>query len=124
MPAGIPESKGNEMKLQCLPLLTCMLMSLPAHMVAQSGGDPEAGRAVYQKSCRPCHGATGQGNPAMVKGSKCALEDLSSKEVQSRTDEQLAKDIAGGTGQKKPIKPLPEKQMKDVIAFVRTMARK
>jgi hypothetical protein len=48
---------------------------------------------------------------------------LSSKEVQSRTDEQLAKDIAGGTGQKKAIKPLSEKQMKDVIAFVRAMAK-
>ena len=112
------------MKLSLPPLLTCILMSLPAHMVAKSGGDPEAGRAVYEKSCRTCHGATGQGNPAMVKASKGALQDLSSKEVQSRTDEQLAKDIAGGTGQKKAIKPLPEKQMKDVIAFVRTMAKK
>lgn len=111
------------MKLYCL-LLTGIVASLPAHLVAKSGGDPEVGRVVYEKSCRTCHGATGRGNPAMVKASKGALQDLSSKEVQSRTDEQLAKDIAGGTGQKKPIKPLPEGQMKDVIAFVRTMAKK
>jgi mono/diheme cytochrome c family protein len=112
------------MNRQCLLLLTCLWIFLPAHMVAESGGDPEAGRGVYQKSCRACHGATGQGNPVMVKASKGALQDLSSKEVQSRTDEQLAQDIAGGTGQKKPIKPLAEKHMKDVIAFVRTMAKK
>jgi mono/diheme cytochrome c family protein len=99
-------------------------MSLPAHMVSKSGGDPEAGRAIYEKSCKTCHGPTGQGNPAMVKASKGALEDLSSKEVQNRTDDQLARDIAGGTGQKKKIKPLQEKQMKDVIAFVRTMVKK
>jgi mono/diheme cytochrome c family protein len=93
-------------------------------MVAKFGADAEAGRAVYEKSCKSCHGATGRGNPAMVKASKGAMQDLSSEEVQSRTDEQMAKDIAGGTGQKKPIKPLSEKQMKDVIAFVRAMAKK
>lgn len=112
------------MNRQCLPFLTCMFLSLPAQMVAMSGGDPAAGRAVYEKSCRTCHGAAGQGNPAMVKASKGAMQDLSSKEVQSRTDEQLARDIAGGTGQKKAIKPLPEKDMKDVVAFVRTLAKK
>jgi len=110
------------MRLLC-PLLTCVLASSSAHLLAKSGGDPEAGRTVYEKSCKSCHGATGQGNPAMVKASKGALQDLSSKEVQSRTDVQLAKDIAGGTGQKKPLKPLSEKQMKDVIAFVRGMAK-
>jgi len=98
-------------------------MSLPAQMIARSGGDAEAGSVVYEKSRRTCHGATGQGNPAMVKASKGALRDLSSKDVQSRTDEQLAKDLAGGLGRKKPLKPLPKKQMKDVIAFVRTMAK-
>ena len=51
----------------------------------------------------------------MVKASEGALQDLSSKEVQSRTDELLAKDIAGGTAQKKTIKPLQERQMKDAI---------
>jgi len=104
-------------------LLTCALTTFPAQMLAKSDGDTESGRLVYEKTCRTCHGATGQGNPAMVKASKGAMQDLSSKEVQSRTDEQLAKDIAGGTGQKKAIKPLSEKQMKDVIAFVRAMAK-
>ena len=112
------------MNINCLSLLTCVLMSLPVQMVAKSGGDAEAGRVVYEKSCRMCHGATGQGNPAMVKASKGELQDLSSKEVQSRTDKQLAKDIAGGTPQKKAIKPLPEKQMNDVLAFVRSMGKR
>ena len=112
------------MKLRCLQMLTCALIALPAYPAAKSDGDPVAGRALYEKSCRMCHGATGQGNPGMVKSSKGAMEDLSSKEVQSRSDEQLAKDIAGGTAQKKPIKPLAEQQMKDVLAFVRTLAKK
>ena len=77
-----------------------------------------------RRAAGACHGATGQGNPAIVRASKGAMQHLASKEVQDRTDERLAKDIAGGTGQKKPIKPLTEKQMKDAIAFVRTMAKK
>lgn len=107
-----------------LPLLIGGLLVAPANLTAKSSGDTEAGRAVYEKACKSCHGATGQGSPAMIKASKGALQDLSSKEVQGRTDEQLRKDVAGGTGQKKPIKPLTEKQFQDVIAFVRTMAKK
>lgn len=112
------------MKGQSLSILTCLFLALPVYTTAKSAGDPERGRAVYEKSCRSCHGATGQGNPAMAKASKGAMQDLTSKDVQDRTDERLAKDIAGGTGQKKPIKPLTEKQIKDVIAFLRTMAKK
>ena len=110
------------MNRKCFSLLTCVFLLFSSHLVAKSSGDPQAGQAVYQKSCRACHGVTGEGNPAMVKASKGALQSLSSKEVQARTDEQLAKDIAGGTGAKKAIKPLSEKQMSDVIAFIRTLA--
>jgi hypothetical protein len=59
----------------------------------------------------------------MVKASKDTLRDLSSKEVQSRTDEQVRKDIAGGTGQKKPIKPLPEQQMRNVMFVGKALLR-
>ena len=110
------------MRIQSLALMSCVLVSLPSHAVEKSGGDPEVGKAIYQTRCKACHGPTGQGNPAMVEASKGAMQDLASKEVQGRSDERLAKDITGGTEQKKPIKPLTEKQMKDVIAFVRTMA--
>ena len=107
-----------------LPVLIGALLFAPAGIAAVAAGDAEAGRVVYEKTCKMCHGATGQGNPAMVKSSKGALEDLSSKEVQGRTDEQLKKGIAGGTAAKKAIKPLTDKQMQDVLAFVRTLAKK
>jgi mono/diheme cytochrome c family protein len=112
------------MKRQCLPLPTCMSLSAPAHMAAKCGGDLGAGRAVCRESCKTCHGAAGRGNPAIMKASRGAPRDLSSKEVQGRTGERLAKDVAGGAGRKKPIKPLPEKQMKDVVPFEPTMAGK
>ena len=112
------------MKRLCLPFLICVLMSVPVSMGAKGGGDVAAGGAIYQKTCKACHGPTGQGNPAMVKASKGAMQDLTSPEVQGRTDEQLAKDIAGGTPAKKAIKPLSEKEMKDAIAYVRSLAKK
>lgn len=113
------------MKRLCLPFLICGLMSVPVLMGAKADGDAAAGAAIYQKSCKTCHGPTGAGNPAMVKASKGAMQDLASPEVQGRTDAQLAKDIAGGTATKKALKPaLSDKEMKDAIAYVRSLAKK
>jgi len=108
----------------CRRLLTRVLGSMPAHIAAKFGGDAETASVVNGKRSSAFHCATRQGNPAIVKALYGALRGLFSKEVQSRTDEQLAKDIAGGTAQKKAIKPLQEYQMKDVIAFALTMAKK
>lgn len=102
-------------------LSACILLASP---VLANAADVAAGQAIFAKTCKVCHGATGQGNPAMVKSSKGAMQDLTSKEVQSRTDPQLSKDIAGGTETKKAIKPLSDQQMQDVIAYLRTLAAK
>ena len=45
------------MNINCPLLVTCALLSLPVQMAAKSGGDAQAGRVIYEKSCRVCHGA-------------------------------------------------------------------
>lgn len=114
------------MSFSAILLSAAVLFATPAALRAKSdkAGDPEAGKAIFEKTCKMCHGMDGKGNPAMVKASKGAMQDLGSKEVQARTDEQLERDVAGGTPTKKAIKPLTEQQMKDVVAFVRTLAKR
>ena len=84
-------------------------------------GSPTAGKEVYDKSCKMCHGAEGQGNPAIAKMMKVELRHLGSKEVQAKTDEELKKIITQGSGKMKPITSLSPKQVEDVVAYVRSL---
>jgi mono/diheme cytochrome c family protein len=83
--------------------------------------DAAAGKAVYDKSCKMCHGAEGQGNPGMAKMLKVTFRPLGSKEVQASKDEDLKKVVTQGTGKMKPVAGLNDKQVADVIAHIRTL---
>ena len=80
-----------------------------------------AGQEVYDKSCKSCHGAQGQGNPAIAKVMKVTLRPLGSKEVQAKSDADLKNTVSKGLGKMKPMAALSAKQVDDVVAFVRTL---
>ena len=96
-------------------------VALPARV---SAADAQAGQSVFNKSCKTCHGPNGQGNPAIAKALQVAIPNLGSAEVQSRSDDALRKDIVEGKGKMKPVKTIAGGEVKDVIAFVRTLAKK
>ena len=104
------------MKMQ---ILSCTLL-LAISMVPAIAG-PSEGKEVYDKSCKPCHGANGQGNPGMAKMLKVEMKPLGSKEVQAKSDADLKKVITQGSGKMKPVASVAGKQVDDVIAFVRTL---
>jgi mono/diheme cytochrome c family protein len=78
------------------------------------------GKAVYDAHCKNCHGADGAGNPAIAKMLKVTLKPLSSKDVQSKSDADLKKDIATGTGKMKPVK-LSDADATAVVGYLRTL---
>jgi cytochrome c553 len=51
--------------------------------------DATAGKAVYDKSCKSCHGPDGAGNPAIAKMFKVDMRDLKSADVQAMSDDDL-----------------------------------
>ena len=79
------------------------------------------GKEIYDKACKGCHGATGQGNPGLAKMMKVEMKALGSKEVQAKSDADLKKIITQGTGKMKPVASVTGKQVDDVVAFVRTL---
>jgi len=91
--------------------------------ILSAAGDAAKGKAIFAKSCRSCHGAEGQGNPAIAKALKTTIRNLGSKEVQAKSDAELRKDMLGGTAKKKPVKGVTEADTEDVVAFVRTLAK-
>ena len=87
-------------------------------------GNPQAGKTVFEASCKMCHGAQGQGNPAIARALKVAIPDLGSPEIQSKADEELIKGILQGKNKIKPVKGVSDSDTRNVVAFVRTLAKK
>ena len=85
--------------------------------------DASAGKALYTKKCKTCHGAEGQGNPGMAKVLKVEIKHLGSKDVQAKSDDELKKNITEGVGKMKPVKGLSTADVDDVVAFVRTLSQ-
>ncbi|HEY3132846.1 MAG TPA: cytochrome c [Acidobacteriota bacterium] len=92
-------------------------------LTVQAGGDAKAGKTVYEKKCKICHGATGEGNPAMAKVMKVEIKNLGTKEIQDKKDEEWKKAITDGTGKMKPIKELSPTEIANVIAYSRTLKK-
>jgi mono/diheme cytochrome c family protein len=88
---------------------------------AAVGQDAAKGEKLYATKCKACHGATGQGNPAIAKSQGVTFRDLKSPEVQKQSDAELKKLALGGHGKKKPVKTVTPEQLSDIIAFMRTM---
>jgi mono/diheme cytochrome c family protein len=102
-------------------LIATMLVVLSAG--AGSAADAKAGKIVYDKSCKSCHGADGTPNPAIEKMLKVQMWDLKSKEVQSRSDADLRKADVEGEGKMKPVSGITGAAVDDLLAYVRSLGK-
>ena len=89
--------------------------------LAASADSP--GEALYrEKACTTCHGADGAGKTPVGKSLK--VRDLRSDEVQKQSDDALAAVIADGKGKMPAYKSsLDAAQIKDVVAYIRSLAK-
>src|SRR5436305_6363771 len=93
-------------------LMTLMLTASTGLAVA--AGDSAAGKAVYDKACKTCHGATGVANPAIDKMIKLDMKDLGSPEIHKTSDADLKTVITDGKGKMKPVKTVTGKDLDNV----------
>src|SRR4051794_4664864 len=87
--------------------------------LALAAGDAAAGKAVYDKACKTCHGATGVANPAIAKMMKVDIKDLGSPEIQKMSDADIKTTVSDGKGKMKPVKVVTGKDLDNVVAYVR-----
>ena len=97
-------------------LAVAVLFCIPA-----AAQDAAKGEKLYATKCRACHGAQGQGNPAIAKAQGVTFRDLKSPEVQKQSDAELKKLAMGGHGKKKPLKTVTPAELDDIIAHLRKM---
>jgi mono/diheme cytochrome c family protein len=85
--------------------------------------DAAAGKAVYDKSCKSCHGPDGAGNPAIAKMFKVDMKDLKASDVQAMGDDDLKKVVTDGKGKMKPVAGVSGAAADNVVAYVRSLKK-
>ena len=104
-------------------MLLVMTLEVGSAWAVPPAGDVAAGKIVYEKKCRICHGDNGEGNPDVAKKLKADQKPLFDPEVQKKTDADFKKIITEGTGKMKPPKKVTDTDMDNVIAFIRTLKK-
>jgi mono/diheme cytochrome c family protein len=89
-----------------------------------TAADAGAGKDLYAKKCASCHGAAGEGKDTIAKMFKVEMKPLNSKEVQARSDADIKKVILEGNGKMTAVKDVDSKAADDIVAYVRTLAKK
>lgn len=87
------------------------------------------GKAIFDRTCKQCHGPEGKGDTAADKFYQVRIPRLNSAYVQQKSDEELKEIITKGRRKMKPVQPgqpLAEHRLKadwtdSVIAYVRTL---
>jgi mono/diheme cytochrome c family protein len=110
-------SKKTDVRRSLLVAVTVIVTLWNTALIAQ-----DAVR-LYKAKCSACHGADGKADTPM--GKKMGLRDLASVEVQKMSDDELATIIADGKNKmpsyKKSLKP---EQIKELVGYVRSLAKK
>jgi mono/diheme cytochrome c family protein len=79
--------------------------------------DAGAGKAIYGTKCRSCHGANGEGNPAMAKMMKVEMKPL------SETTADVKKVVTDGQGKMKPVAGVGGADLDNVAAYVQSLKK-
>jgi cytochrome c6 len=81
--------------------------------------DAQAGAATFKTKCQSCHGVDGKGKEALK------TQDWGSAAVQNMSDAELTAITTDGKG-KMPAygKSLKPDQIKDLVAYIRSLAKK
>jgi mono/diheme cytochrome c family protein len=100
-------------------LIALTLAGLSA--TAASAADAKAGQAVYNTSCKSCHGPDGGGSPSVAKMMKVEIKDLKSADVQALSDADIKSIVSTGKGKMRPIAAVTGGALDNVVAYVRSL---
>jgi len=79
------------------------------------------GEAVYNTTCKMCHGPTGAADTPTAK--MLDVKSVSDPYTKSLSDNQMFLSIRNGKGKMKPMPSLTDTQIKDSIFYFRNFAK-
>jgi mono/diheme cytochrome c family protein len=78
--------------------------------------DAAAGKAVYDKSCKSCHGASGTPNAGMAKA--MGIKDFKTTDF---SDADIKTAVTAGKGKMKPVAGVTGASLDNVAAYVKSL---
>jgi cytochrome c6 len=106
-----------------IPRIGQKIFLATAIVLVFSAGTRADGAGDFKAKCAMCHGADGGGNTAAGKAMK--VRDLSSPDVQGQTDAQISDIVSNGKDKMPAYKgKLTDDQIKGLVAYIRTLAKK
>jgi mono/diheme cytochrome c family protein len=96
-------------------IIICTILALCS--TGAWAADAAAGKAIFDAKCKTCHGADGQGNPAIAKMMKVEMKPLG----ESAAD--VKKVITEGQGKMKPVAGVTSADLDNVVAYVHTLKK-
>ncbi|MDX1411573.1 MAG: cytochrome c [Nitrospirales bacterium] len=108
-------------------LLLFLLGGLPIPSIAagESPGNPDNGKGIYTNFCAACHGAQGKGDGPAGKVLTPPPANFTDKKFKNKGDKELIETIQNGkpgTGMPPWKNSLSSQQIRDVLAFIRTLS--
>jgi mono/diheme cytochrome c family protein len=101
------------MRSICLIAVLALLVAVPLSLWSQENAD---GAQIFKTKCANCHGANGEGKPAVkmpaVKGTEMSVDALVT---------YLTKGESGKKIHSKPVSGVTEEQAKIVAEFTKTL---
>lgn len=91
-------------------------LSCPAVFAA----DAKAGKDVYDKSCKSCHGADGTPNAGVAKMMKVEMKDFKTTDL---NDADIKTAVTAGKGKMKPIPTVTGTSLDNVAAYVKSLKK-
>jgi mono/diheme cytochrome c family protein len=83
---------------------------------AMFGADAAAGKAVYDKSCKTCHGPSGTPSAGMAKS--MGIKDFTTTGF---SDAEIKTAVTDGKGKMKPVTAVTGASVDNVVAYVKTL---
>ncbi len=99
-----------------LTIATALSIILSLTLFAHSQDAP----ATFKSKCAACHATDGTGSPA---GKKIGVKDLTSAEVQTMSDAELADVITNGKNKMPKFGSLQPEEIKGLVAYIRTLKK-
>ena len=105
-----------------------LALALPALALAQGkAGDPAKGKGIFMKNCLLCHNADGSGGKKLTVNGNPSRDFRDAKFWSERTDAQVRETINKGVAKSGMIAwkgILKPSEIEDVIAYIKTFAKK
>lgn len=108
---------------QTLSLLVAMFAFFVISVVGLSAADP-AGKPIYEKNCKACHGSDAKGDStvAIIFKIDLARLNLTDKETSGKKDRELIKNVTEGNGKMKGFKSrLKPEEIAEAIKYIRSL---